>query len=445
MADHQYDPKARKAMKQFVDLHGKRRTLRLNNVSKTMAGTFYAHVDNINEARRTGQTIPGDTLNYLNSLAEPLHKKLARVGLVEPRVVTVKDAATPQVMTLEYWLESYIAKRTDVKAGTRTFYGHTQRNLIDFFGANKLICDITEGDADDFRRYLQTHLESDATVNRRCGQAKTFFRAAVRYRLLAENPFRDLDASVKSNQKRQYFVERSVIDDIVDEAPDAEWRLLIALARYGGLRIPSEALSLRWSDVNWEKQRITVTSPKTEHHEGRGSRVIPMFPELVEPLRDAWEQAGDGAEFVIQRHRPESVKTDSGNWRGANLRTQFKKFVERAGHKPWPRLWQNLRSSRETELCSDHPLHVVCQWIGNTERIAARHYLQITDEHFEKALHIALQSGAESGGTEGKPAPVPKLNPDRNNASRQKRSGSTMIRETACMGDTGFEPVTSTV
>ena len=42
---------------------------------------------------------------------------------------------------------------------------------------------------------------------------------------------------------------------------------------------------------DWQRQRIRVTAPKTEHHEGRESREIPIFPELVEPLRDAWDQA----------------------------------------------------------------------------------------------------------------------------------------------------------
>lgn len=43
----------------------------------------------------------------------------------------------------------------------------------------------------------------------------------------------------------------------------------------------------------------------------------------------------------------------------------------------WPRLFQNLRSSAETELASKYPLHVATYWIGNTARIAERHYLQV--------------------------------------------------------------------
>jgi hypothetical protein len=33
--------------------------------------------------------------------------------------------------------------------------------------------------------------------------------------------------------------------------PDAQWRLLVALARYGGVRTPSESLAIEWSHVDW--------------------------------------------------------------------------------------------------------------------------------------------------------------------------------------------------
>ena len=44
-----------------------------------------------------------------------------------------------------------------------------------------------------------------------------------------------------------------------------------------------------------------------------------------------------------------------------------------------------MRSTRETELAESYPMHVVCQWIGNSQQVAAKHYLQVTDEHFERA------------------------------------------------------------
>ncbi len=93
-------------------------------------------------------------------------------------------------------------------------------------------------------------------------------------------------------------------------------------------------------------------------------------------LLDAFDKAAPGADYCITRYRDPA----------ANLRTQFKRIISRAGIKPWPKLWQNQRSSRETELVEQFPAHVVTAWLGNSEQVAMRHYLQVTDEHFARAM-----------------------------------------------------------
>jgi len=41
------------------------------------------------------------------------------------------------------------------------------------------------------------------------------------------------------------------LNGMLDACPDAEWRLIFALARLGGLRVPSEILCLTWGDIHW--------------------------------------------------------------------------------------------------------------------------------------------------------------------------------------------------
>ena len=85
-------------------------------------------------------------------------------------------------------------------------------------------------------------------------------------------------------------------------------------------------------------------------------------------------------------------------WANANLRTTFGKIVRRAGLQPWPRLFQNLRASRETELMEVFPIHVVTEWLGNTQSVAMKHYLMTTDEHFDQAAGFqpkAAQNAAQ--------------------------------------------------
>ena len=132
-------------------------------------------------------------------------------------------------------------------------------------------------------------------------------------------------------------------------------------------------------------------------------------------------------------------------WQSCNMRTQFERIVKRAGMKPWPKLFQNLRSTRQTELAEDFPAHVVCAWIGNSERVANQHYLQLTDEHFAKASRDGSQSVAHPVAHS---TPVqPLLAPSRKEQSPEKQAFDGAERDgvNPSMGDTGLEPVTSTV
>lgn len=69
-----------------------------------------------------------------------------------------------------------------------------------------------------------------------------------------------------------------------------------------------------------------------------------------------------------------------------NLRAHFLRILRRAGLKPWPKLFQNMRSSRETELLNHFPPKAVCTWIGNSEAVAMEFYAQVTDDHFQAAI-----------------------------------------------------------
>ena len=124
-----------------------------------------------------------------------------------------------------------------------------------------------------------------------------------------------------------------------------------------------------------ERDRFRVDSPKT------GNRWVPIFPELKPYLEEAFELATEGA-IDVTRYRDANC----------NLRTQVLCIIRRAGVDPWPKLFHNLRASRETELAKIHPIHVVCSWIGHAAAIAQKHYLQVTDADFERAAHSAPHS-----------------------------------------------------
>jgi integrase len=337
-------------------------------------------------------------------------------------------------LNLGEFIDGYIAGRSTIKASTRIHLTRCRKFLTDYFGSDRPLPSITAGDADDFREHLGRTL-AENTVRRICGRAKQFLRAAARKKLIAESPFADMKGTnVQANRSRDYFLSREDAVKVLDACPDSERRLIFALARFGGLRTPSETLELRWGDVNWELQRITVRAPKTEHHAGHEERIMPLFPELRPYLQAALDELLEDFDPKVNRlsEQPIIRRYRDGN---ANLRTQLLRIIRKAGLKPWPKLFQNLRASRATELAAEHPGHVAANWLGHSNTVADKHYRQLTDADFERALRAvnALQQSAEMGESDG----------DGRNANTEKRLDVRISREkrNERMTPTGLEPV----
>lgn len=167
---------------------------------------------------------------------------------------------------------------------------------------------------------------------------------------------------------RQAYVPAETIERLIGLAPSAEWKLLLAMSRYLGVRVPSEPFSMTWDYVDWERGRLRIPSPKTEVH-GKAYRIAPIVPHFRERLECVFDKAPEGSVFIFDtlRQRESTKRAENGFWGGINLRTHLLRLVRRAGIQPWPRLWHNLRASAQTDLANRIPSHVVCSWLGNTE------------------------------------------------------------------------------
>jgi integrase len=361
-------------------------------MSRRKAERIQGHIEHLASAKASGQPVDPDTAAWLGKVDDTLHGRLARAGLVEPR----QPIEQPDRPKLGAFLKDYVAKRPDVAGATREIWSQPIRNLCEFFGDGRELADVNEGDAADFKVYLTTTEKlAQTTVAKRLQFVKQFFDMARRRKLIAANPFADVKATAPTTTERQRFIERATVGRILAVC-NPTWRLIVTLARYGGLRCPSEVLSLKLAGIDWAAGRVTIESPKGRRA-GKGTRVIPLFPELRDELQAAWDRAPEGEVYVVcgpdaDRYRA-AAQTPSG-WRNSNLRTQFERILTRAGVEAWPRLFHNLRASRETELAAEFPIHVVTAWLGNTPAIAMKHYLQVTDADFERAAKSGANSGA---------------------------------------------------
>lgn len=168
------------------------------------------------------------------------------------------------------------------------------------------------------------------------------FKDAAKRGLITASPFSELIGGSDANDENSVFVDRQTVDRVIATVEDPHWRLLIALSRYGGLRIPSEIQTMRWADVDFVGKRIIIHSRKTKRIRGKARRTMPMFPELVPYLVEA--RASHSGEYVF----PDELRLHT------NPGTTFQKILKRTGVAPWPRQFHNLRASRETELANEY-------------------------------------------------------------------------------------------
>lgn len=372
---------------QFVAADGKRRSVRLGKVNKKLAESVKLRVEALAAALAARLPLDTETAGWTAGLGNDLHAKLAAVGLLAPR----------QSETLGPFLRGYLAdRRAASKPATVVTLAIVVNDLLAHFGAGTPLRDVTPAWAEGFKRHYLTRTPklAPATAARRLKAARMFFDHARRAGLVAANPFADVTTPGGVDERRKHYVSPADADKLI-AAANPTWRVIIALARFAGLRCPSEVLSLKWADVNFEKDRMTVPVPKLEHLPGKGYRVVPIFAALRPHLEEAFELAADGAVYVVPGgHRDAALKP--GGWNSVNLRTQFGKLIRRAGLQAWPRLFHNLRASCETDLMQHHPIHVVTAWLGNTPKIALAHYLQTLDRDFEKAVRGGAETGAVS-------------------------------------------------
>jgi len=351
---------------QWRDGDKQRRSMRLSGCTLKDTQYIAGRVQALVGCQVSGRGWDTDLAAWVRDIGDDLADKLADQGLIERRLSA----------TLRAFVDGYIASRTEVAPNTAANWTRTRIRLVKFFGDSRDLRTITPGDADAWRQSMVDDKLAPATISRTVKNARQFFKAAVRQRLVHANPFADLKAGGERDDTRKVFVTCETIDKVLDAA-NTEWQTIIALCRFGGLRCPTEVLALEWDHIDWAGGKFTVTSPKTRH-QGKPYRTVPLFPELRPYLEASHAIAPDGARFVVARYRDAST----------NLRTQFLRILRRAGVEPWERLFQNLRASRETELANKFPLHVVTAWLGNTPTVATQHYLTVTEEHFEQALVV---------------------------------------------------------
>ena len=380
----------------YYDSDKKQVCIRLGKVSKKIADTVKIHVENLVSARAAKVSVDEATADWLTKISDELHQKFAQKGFVPPRrVIGTLGEMIPKIIE---------EKSADTKQATIDVYRQSEKSLYRYFGEDRRVDQITEAEAKEFSVWLakQGSLKkssplAQSTVSKRMRQAILFFNELVKTGDISDNPFSGLDKDAGVDETRNRYIDEETILKVMEYAPDAEWRLIIALWRFAGLRAFSEVLMLKWEDILWDQEKILVHAPKTERYKGKAFRKIPFFPHIEECLMEAAEQAPVGSIYVVEKHAPLYLRGQKERVyvsRQGNMGTMFKKMMLRAGIVPWPKLLHNLRASLETDLLNgkygEYGIHTIAEWLGHSVQVMLKHYGRIQQADYDK-IAVASQ------------------------------------------------------
>lgn len=327
---------------------------------------------------RTGSTIDPDTQDWLARMNdEGLYGRLVELGMVPKR----KSEKSPSLLEL---VESFKAiKMKTVSAGSYRKIGFALNPLVENLKGSTKVSELTIKNATEWDAWLAGQGHSEAHRRTLARYAKQLFEFAIDCQYIKTNPFRKLKSSALAGDRTRYVTPEET-KLLLDACEDEGMRVFIALARYAGLRTPSETHAIEWSNVDWETNSLTVPCKKTRRFKG-STRVVPIVPELREILKSAWTPEAGG-----------KIVTLSTN----NLPRKFKRIIMKEFGKVWPKLFQTLRQSCETQFVSmGHQAHAVAQWLGHSEQVSKDHYLMVTGDTFQRATQLrSTQSGSNHIG-----------------------------------------------
>jgi integrase len=375
------------------------KSIHLGKVNKKAAELVLSMIERIIASNAAGVSLDAETARWTASIDDTLHGKLVKAGVLSER----------QRRTLGKFIADYIEERSDWKEQTVRTFGTSKNHILNFFGKDTPLEKISADDAVAFRKKLEHDKYSEATIATTVKHSRQIFTIARRRKLITDNPFETVKTGSQRNRKRFYFVTIDEYRQLLEGCTNAKQRLIIALARIGGLRCPIDLCGLRWSEIDWQGKWFWVHSPKTEHHEGKDKRQFPLFPELERRFQELYDTLPEGCDDLIF---PAESEIPPGISPKKSLASWIQKVANRAGVNLWQKPFQNMRSSRDTELRKKFPEYLVNQWIGHTQQVAEAHYTQTLPSDFidaynaetkvQESAHVPAGiacSGVEAGKT----------------------------------------------
>jgi integrase len=204
------------------------------------------------------------------------------------------------VPNFENFSQTVLAKVQHPNTAKR--YGVSRKALLTHFARHKVNA-ITPVAVEMFRDARYRDGITKATVNRDLQFLRLVCREAIANKFMAEGPFarRQIVFHNEVQERRKPRILTFEEEARLLTACPLLLKTAVVLVLETGLRLQSEALRLRWDDIDFEGSTLYVRRSKTH----RGIRDLFLTPRCMEMLRD-WQKVVGNSGFVFPSNRNQS-------------------------------------------------------------------------------------------------------------------------------------------
>ena len=375
--------------------------------------------------QRLGSTAEGFTRAHAETELAYLLAQVERGDWTAPAAPAAIDEPRDVPTFHEFASEWYAARCPEWKPKTQAAYlGELSDHLLPFFGSYRLDAIDVEA-VDRYRARKVAEGRIGATyINKTISRLGQILDVADERRLIDRNPVRinPRNRRLKPVKPRRHYLDRAeqiaaLLDaaGAMDKAAEGDGRsrhslsrrCLLAVLVFGGLRI-SEALALRWRDVDLASGRLYVDGTKTD----AASRDVRLLPALAGELRahKAGTRTGGPDDLVFATSTGAAVSRTNTRSRvlGPAIERANVQLVK-AGHVPIPK--GEGRGASLTQHGLRHTCISLRAAIGDDLAVIAREvgHADLSVTHRIYTHVMALDDGSRDrlrALVEGRPLPV---------------------------------------
>lgn len=240
------------------------------------------------------------------------------------------NAAAREDMTLDEWFLVWLRdyKQLTVKKGTIENYRRNYRSYVQKYLGDRKVTEIKGEQIQKMFNYLILQGYAVSTLYVSKGLLSGMFKQLIKDDVLVKNPVQFVEFPRQSRKKERRVMSQEEQTIFMEYAKGSLYEDIYLLALATGMRI-GEICALRWSDIDFSNQRLTVNGTLKQFKDTgfyidtpksvTSRRIVPLLPLVCK---------------MLKRRKREQVGTVMRSDKG---KTQWKDLVflnPREGHGP---------------------------------------------------------------------------------------------------------------